>query len=113
MNFLTQQFPTVAREFDYIANYTQDVYVAYDDTSRRLIARLRAVGFLLPELRKGLQRYTVGLRPNEIAVAGVARVERLKLRNTKTEQEVWICREGYYRPGFGIVLESNASEYVQ
>jgi CRISPR-associated endonuclease/helicase Cas3 len=107
------QFPTVAREFDYIANYTEDVYVPYDENACRLIAQLRAVGFLLPELRRGLQRYTVGLRPNEIAAARVARLERFRLRNTKTEQEVWICREGYYRRGFGIVLETSVSEYSQ
>jgi CRISPR-associated endonuclease/helicase Cas3 len=106
------QFPKVAEEFDYIADHTENVLIPFDDEAHRLIVRLTDNGAFEPATRRGLQRYMVGLRPDEFRSAQIAALRKIPLFRTTDKQEAWVCREGFYKAGIGLRLQPDSQDYV-
>lgn len=99
-------FQYVADEFRMISDYTQDVFVPWDDQSRVLIQKLDAIGMLTAELRHKLQRYVVGLSPGEFLRAKRAAVRQVR------DSGLWVCVDGMYKDDLGIVIEPDAASMV-
>jgi len=103
------KFRCVSKEFEMIANDTQSVFVPYDAEARNLIAQLNAAGVLHRDLRRGLQRYTVGLYPREIQTAA----QRGVLYEVRPGSNLRICPEGFYDQKVGFVMEPSPDQMVQ
>jgi CRISPR-associated endonuclease/helicase Cas3 len=102
------KFRDVSKEFEMIADNTQTVFVPYNAEARELIAQLQAAGVLYLKLRRGLQRYTVGIYEKEFRTA----VARGILREVRTGSNLWICPEGFYDPNLGFVTEPMPKQMV-
>ena len=95
------KFRTLSENFEMISSITRDVFVPYGE-GKALIDQLHAQGFLDRELRRRLQRYTVGLQPYEF--------ERSRSQfNQVREQEIWTASEALYNPEIGLTLDSQQS----
>jgi CRISPR-associated endonuclease/helicase Cas3 len=103
-----EKFREVSKEFEMIADNTQTIFVPYNADARGLIAQLRMAGVLYLKLRRGLQRYTVGIRKKEFWHA----VARGILREVRPGSNLWICQEGFYDPTLGFVTEPTAKQMV-
>lgn len=101
------RFRDVADQFRMVADYTQDVFVPWDDQARTLIQQLDATQKLTPELRHGLQRYVVGLLPREVPKAYAAAAIR-QIQNT----DFWVCLGHAYTDALGVTIEPNAGSMV-
>jgi len=100
------KFATLADEFEMINNRTKDVFVPDDDEARVAIAQLRSTYQLTPDLRRTLQRHTVGLNPSEFKKAqGV-------LEEFDAENEIWIAADYAYDERLGIIFEPGPEAYV-
>jgi CRISPR-associated endonuclease/helicase Cas3 len=93
------RFKDVADQFQMIADYTQDVFVPWDDESRSLIQKLEENYMITAELRHKLQRYVVGLSPSEFLRAKRAAVRQVR------DTDLWVCLDGMYKDDLGIVIE--------
>lgn len=105
------QFATLAERFEMISNRTCDVFVPYDDQARAAIEELRRKR-LTRDLRRRLQRYVVGLYPNEFQKAHLA-LERitLKIANQPADSELWVALENAYSQTKGLVFDVRADGY--
>jgi CRISPR-associated endonuclease/helicase Cas3 len=103
------KFRCVSKEFEMIANDTQSVFVPYDAEARDLIGQLNAAGVLHLNLRRRLQRYTVGLHPREVQAAA----QRGVLYQVRPNSSLWICPEGFYDEKLGFVMEPSPGQMVQ
>ena len=102
------RFRDVGEEFEMIADSTQSVFVPYDPHACQLIEQLKAAGVLYLDLRRQLQRYTVGLYPNELLAAARSGI----LYEVRTGMNLWICPKGFYDEKLGFVTEPSASQMV-
>lgn len=92
------KFATLADRFEMISNRTRDVFVADDPEARAAIASLYASGELTSDLRRVLQRHTVGLNPGEFRKA------RGVLHDLGQRGEIWIAGDHAYDPVMGLVF---------
>lgn len=100
------KFATLADEFEMIGNRTKDVFVPDDDEARAAIAQLRDSFQLTNDLRRTLQRHTVGLNPSEFKKAhGV-------LEEFPVGSDMWIAADYAYDDGLGMIFEPKPSAYV-
>lgn len=100
-------FATLAEKFEMIGNRTRDVYVPYGEKGKRLLEKLRRIGLMTAELRRALQRYSVGLYPYEFEKAkGV-------LSELREGSEIWLACEGSYDDTKGLKAELEAQDFVQ
>jgi CRISPR-associated endonuclease/helicase Cas3 len=104
------QFATLAEEFEMISNRTRDVFVPYDEKARTAIEELRQVKHLTRDLRRRLQRYVVGLYPNEFLKAQLAmeHITPPKAANQPTGSELWVAAESAYSGKKGLLFEVRA-----
>ncbi len=65
-------------------------------------------GALYLDLRRQLQRYTIGLYPHEILAAARSGI----LYEVRKGTDLWICPEGFYDQKLGLVTEPSASQIV-
>jgi CRISPR-associated endonuclease/helicase Cas3 len=91
-------FKTLAEEFEMISSRTHDVYVPYGE-GKNLIDDLYRVRQLFPDLRRRLQRYTVGLQPWEFSKAKNTIASELA-----PESDVWIAGDSAYTEKKGLIL---------
>jgi len=99
------QFATLADEFEMISHRTRDVFVPYDEQARDAIEDLRVIKRLTRDLRKRLQRYVVGLNPNEFARAkGV-------LYQILMGSELWVAVEQAYSDTKGLHFTLATEDY--
>lgn len=94
-------------ELRMIDDITQSVFVPYGAEARGLIARLTAAGVLFLDLRRGLQRYTVGLYENEFRAA----VRTGAIHEAWSNSNLWICPEGFYDEKLGFVTEPSLTRW--
>jgi hypothetical protein len=100
------KFATLADEFEMINNRTRDVFVPDDDEARAAIAQLRSTYQLTSDLRRTLQRHTVGLNPSEFKKAhGV-------LEEFDAVNEIWIAADYAYDECLGMIFEPGPERLV-
>jgi CRISPR-associated endonuclease/helicase Cas3 len=100
------KFRSLAENFEMISSRMRDVFVPYDE-GRTWIDELYRVGQLTAELRRRLQRYTVGLQPWEFNQAkGTALSE---LRN---ESEIWIAGDAAYNREKGLEIGRHSGDLI-
>ncbi len=117
-----RNFATLAEQFEMISSRAQDVLVPDDEEAKRAIEELRslsqthefdpekrlATGLRLRELRRELQRHTVGLSPSEFKRAeGV--LESLSL---PTGDEIWVAVDHGYDEQLGLTFETGPAVLV-
>ena len=102
------KFREVSKEFEMIADNTQTIFVPYNTEARELIKQLDVAGVLYLKLRRGLQRYTVGIYEREFRNAVALGI----LREVRPGSKLWICPEGFYDPTLGFVTEPTARQLV-
>ena len=102
------KFRDVSNEFEMIADNTKTIFVPHNADARELIAQLQASGVLHLKLRRGLQRYTVGIREKEFRGA----VAQGILREVRPGSDLWICPEGFYDPTLGFVTKPTPGQMV-
>ena len=102
------KFRDLGEEFEMIADITQTIFVPYNADARDLIAQLQAAGVLYLKLRRGLQRYTVGIYEREFRTV----VARGILREVRPGSNLWICPEGFYDANLGFVTEPMPKQMV-
>jgi CRISPR-associated endonuclease/helicase Cas3 len=100
------KFATLAQDFEMISSRTRDVFVPYDEAARSAIEELRTLKKLTRELRHRLQRYVVGLYPNEFQKA------RGVLEQIGEEGEVWVAVEKAYSPTKGLRFQLEPQDYI-
>ena len=100
------KFATLAEEFEIISSRTQDVFVPYDDQSRAAIEEVRQRKRLTRDLRTRLQRYVVGLYPNEFSKA------RGVLEEIQPDGGVWAAVDQAYSDSIGLTFELPAETFV-
>ena len=100
------KFATLANEFEMIGNRTKDVFVPDDDEARAAIAHLRGSYQLTGELRRRLQRHTVGLSPTEFNKA------RGVIEEFPAGSEIWIAADYAYDERLGMIFEPGAGTYI-
>lgn len=98
------QFATLSDEFEMISHRTRDVFVPYDDKAKAAIEKLRQIKRLTRDLRRRLQRYVVGLYPNEFQKARLA-LERISSPEPAAENELWIASASGYSDTKGLIFE--------
>lgn len=101
------KFREVGQEFEMIAD-TQTIFVPYDGKSRELIEQLQAAGVLHLELRRGLQRYSIGVYDREFRDAAARGI----VREVRPGSDVWICQEGFYDNKLGFITAPMAKQMV-
>lgn len=92
-----RKFAELADKFEMISTRTRDVFVPFDD-GKSLIDELWKIRRLTSELRRQLQRYTVGLLPGEFYAAGAFICEVGEGTN------VWVASEAAYSLTKGLEL---------
>lgn len=100
------KFATLADEFEMINSRTKDVFVTDDDEARTAIAEFRNSYQLTPELRRTLQRHTVGLNPSEFQKA------RGVLEEFPVGSEIWIASDYAYDERLGLSFEPGPEHLV-
>jgi CRISPR-associated endonuclease/helicase Cas3 len=95
------KFRTLAENFEMISSRTQDVIVPYGE-GRSLIDRLYTQHHLDIDLRRKLQRYTVGLQPWEFHAA-----QNILFTEFQPESNVWIASDAAYDSTKGLVISGN------
>jgi CRISPR-associated endonuclease/helicase Cas3 len=103
------RFRDVGEKFKMIADNSQSIFVPYDAQARDLIGQLNAAGVLHLNVRRRLQRYTVGLYPNEIQTAA----QRGVLYEVRRGSDLWVCPEGFYDEKLGFVMGPSPDQMVQ
>ena len=99
-------FATVAKNFEMISSRTLDVFVPFDNLSRQAIQELRLIGRITKDLRRRLQRYTVGLQPYEFEKA------RGVLEEIGDDSGIWAAVECAYTREKGLALSLTVEDYV-
>jgi CRISPR-associated endonuclease/helicase Cas3 len=101
-----KSFATLAQKFEMISSRTRDVFVPDDDEAREAIRKLYAIGQLTAELRRDLQRHTVGLNPSEFQKA------RGVLCELSPGSEIWIAADQAYNDEVGLAFAIGAEGLV-
>ncbi len=100
------QFRTLAEQFEMISSRTQDVFVPFAE-GKTMIDELYGIGRLTADLRRRLQRYTVGLLPWEFREAQEGVLSRL------TEDcDVWIAGDAAYSEKKGLLTAADPARLV-
>jgi CRISPR-associated endonuclease/helicase Cas3 len=92
------KFRSLADDFEMISSRTQDVFVPYGDGAGA-IDQLYKIGQLTGDLRRRLQRYTVGLQPWEFQQAKTTVLSELR-----SESEIWIAADPNYDEKKGLQI---------
>ncbi len=100
------KFKTLAEEFEMISSRTQDVFVPYG-LGAALIDELYKIGQLTADLRRRLQRFTVGLQPWEFQKA-----KESVLSELSEGSNVWIAGNAAYHPVKGFGESAKAPELI-
>lgn len=100
------KFRTLAHGFEMISSRTRDIYVPYGE-GRTLIDQLMERGQLDADLRRALQRYTVGLYPWEFGSAKSSALYQLR-----EDSEIWIAGDNSYSPDFGLKVSQSPDGVV-
>jgi CRISPR-associated endonuclease/helicase Cas3 len=100
------KFKTLADKFEMISSRTQDVYVPFGD-GKNLIGDLFKVRRLTVDLRRRLQRYTVGLPPWEFSKAK----DRI-LTELTPNSNVWIAGDAAYNATKGLLANADAETLI-
>ncbi|MGI8961767.1 MAG: CRISPR-associated helicase Cas3' [Bryobacteraceae bacterium] len=99
-------FRTLADEFEMINSRTQDVFVPYAEGAR-FVDELFRIRILTANLRRRLQRYTVGLQPGEF------RKSRDSVLCELAEgSNVWIASSAAYGETKGLSVELGAEKLI-
>lgn len=104
------QFAELADQFEMISSRTRDVFIPYDEKARAAIEELRQIKRLTRDLRGRLQRYVVGLYPNEFQKVHLA-LERIASHAAtvqSTDSELWVALESGYSEVKGLLFEIRA-----
>ena len=99
-------FASLADAFEMVSSRTRDVFIPYDEVAESAIEELRGIKRLTRDLRRRLQRYVVGLYPNEFQKA------RGVLEQIGSEGEVWVAVERAYSEIKGLKFEFTADELM-
>ncbi len=94
---LKLQFATLAEEFEWIADRTQDVFVPYGEGAQ-YVEELTCTKVLTRDLRRKLQRFAIGLRPAEF-VKG----RRSLIRVGK--EDIWVVSTAAYSEDLGFEID--------
>jgi len=108
------KFSTLAEQFEYINSRTKDVFVADDDEARTALEEMWKIDRLpwdlqrkrIWDLRRKLQRHTVGLNPSEFAKAAGVLVE------LSPRSDIWIAAEQAYDDQLGLIFEPGPEKFV-
>lgn len=93
------RFATLAQKFEMISSRTRDVYVEDDAEATAVLEELRKQRYLSRDLRRRLQRHTVGLNPGEFEKA------RHLIERFEADQEIWIASKHAYSKEFGLQFD--------
>ena len=99
-------FRTLADEFEMISSRTQDVFVPYA-TGKAFIDELFRIRQLTAALRRGLQRFTVGLQPWEFRAA-----KDTVLSELTEESNIWIAGDASYSRAKGFQIAADSERLV-
>lgn len=102
------KFRQLSEKFEMIPDNTESVFVPYDAQACALIDELNATGVLHFKLRRGLQRYTVGLYEKEVHAA----VRSGALYEVRPGSNLWVCPKGLYDEKLGLGSEPSAKQMV-
>jgi CRISPR-associated endonuclease/helicase Cas3 len=94
------KFKQLATKFEMISSRMQDVYVPFGE-GRELINKLMEIRHLTGELRRALQRYSVGLQPWEFQKARESGLYRLE-----EDSDIWIAGDSSYSTEIGLEVQS-------
>jgi CRISPR-associated endonuclease/helicase Cas3 len=100
------EFKTLAEEFEMISSRMRDVYVPFAD-GRKWIDKLFEIGQLTGELRRKLQRYTVGLQPWEFRSA-----QSSVLSELRNGSNIWIVGDAAYSGTKGLQIAQRPEALV-
>lgn len=92
------RFASIADEFEMISSRTQDVFVPYGD-GKAAIDELYRAGQLNADLRRRLQRYTVGLHPWEFQES-----RKAVLAELRRDSGIWIAADSAYDCEKGLLI---------
>jgi CRISPR-associated endonuclease/helicase Cas3 len=93
------KFATLAKQFEMINSRTKDVFVPDDGEARAAIQQLHSIKQLTVDLRRILQRHTVGLNPSEFRKA------KNVLLELELGSEIWIAADYAYDENLGLIFE--------
>jgi len=96
-------FREIAKRFSMIEESTVAILVPYDKEAERLIEQVKNQGGLDMELSRKLQRYQVGLYPQEFEQAKQNGAIYELLRGS----DIWCCEQRFYSRELGFTLESD------
>jgi CRISPR-associated endonuclease/helicase Cas3 len=100
------RFAKLAEEFELISSRTRNVFVPFQE-GKSLILELKRVKVLTRDLRRRLQRYTIGLHPWEFTRArGVAIAE------VSADSELWYAVDTAYEDNIGLRLSFQPEQLV-
>jgi CRISPR-associated endonuclease/helicase Cas3 len=102
----TAKFASIADEFEMISSRTQDVFVPYGD-GKFIVDELYRAGQLNADLRRRLQRYTVGLHPWEFQEA-----RKTVLAELRPESGVWLAADSAYDREKGLQISLPPDSFV-
>ena len=100
------KFRSLADEFEMISSRTQDVFVPFGD-GKGLIDELFRVKQLNADLRRRLQRYTVGLPPWEFRKA-----QDSVLHEMEKGSNVWIAGDAAYNAVKGLQISADVNGLI-
>ena len=100
------KFKTLAEEFEMISSRTQDVFVPFGE-GKLLIDELLKIGQLTADLRRRLQRYTVGLQTWEFQAA-----KKSILHELRKDSNVWLAADAAYDLQKGLMPNQNESNLI-
>jgi CRISPR-associated endonuclease/helicase Cas3 len=99
------QFATLAEQFEWISDRTRDVFVSYGEGARHVDDLMR-MKVLTRELRRKLQRFTVGLQPAEF-LAG-----RRSLIRVGDAEDLWVVSTSAYSVDMGFDVGGNDAPLI-
>jgi CRISPR-associated endonuclease/helicase Cas3 len=100
------KFKTLAEEFEMISARTQDVFVPHGD-GKALIDELFKIRQLTGQLRRQLQRFTVGLQPWEFRKA-----KDTILSELTDGSDIWIASDAAYSSVKGLQVSMNPNQLI-
>jgi CRISPR-associated endonuclease/helicase Cas3 len=100
------KFKTLASEFEMISSRTQDVLIPYGE-GQHLIDTLRSIGILTSDLRRRLQRFTVGLHPWEFEEA-----RKAVLSEIRPDSNLWEASPAAYNSETGLRTSLDPEHFI-
>jgi len=102
----SQSFAELSRRFEMISSRARDVFVPDDDEACDAIKSLYATKQLTRDLRRRLQRHTVGLNPSEFQKAEAV------LSELAPASEIWIAVDQAYDDELGLVFSAEPMAFI-